>query len=255
VRVIFALALAGFREALRNRVTVVVGVFAGVMLLSTTLILNVTVFSLDRVVTDFGLSVMSLLLAALAIFLSSGLISKEIERRTIFLIVSRPLSRTQFVLGRFLGNLMTLGVLQLFMAGLFYLQLFVFSVPQTSAQLAAVLGLSVELIVLTAAGLLCSVLSSQLISALTCVGLYLMGHLADDLYNIVIRSKSTLVQIAGQAAYYALPNLSRVNYRNAAAYELPIVWPEFFTSCGYLLGYAGVLVMLTSFAFDRRDFK
>jgi len=255
VRVIFALALAGFREALRNRVTVVVGVFAGIMLLSTTLILNVTVFSLDRVVTDFGLSIMSLLLTGLAIFLSSGLISKEIERRTIFLIVSRPLSRTQFVLGRFLGNLMTLGVLQLFMGALFFVQLLIFGVPKTSAQLAAVLGLSVELIVLTAAGLLCSVLSSQLISAMTCVGLYLMGHLAEDLYILVVKSPSALVHVVGKAAYYLLPNLSRVNYRNAAAYEVPIVWPEFFTSCSYLLAYAVVLLMVTTFAFDRRDFK
>ncbi len=255
MRVVLALALAGFREALRNRVTVVVGIFAAIMLLSTTIILNVTVFSLDRVVTDFGLSVMSLLLSGLAIFLSSGLISKEIERRTIFLIVSRPLSRTQFVLGRFLGNLLTLGLLQSLMAGLFFLELVVFSVPKTGAQLAAVLGLSMELILLTAAGLLCSVLSSQLISALTCVGLYLLGHLADDLYLIAAKSTATIPAAIGKAAYYLLPNLSRVNFRSAAAYEIPIVWADFLGSCAYIAGYSIVLLMLTTFAFDRRDFR
>ncbi len=255
MRVIIALALAGFREALRNRITVVVGVFAVVMLLSTTLILNVTIFSLDRVVTDFGLSVMSFLLSGLAIFLSSGLISKEIERRTIFLVVSRPVSRTQFVLGRFLGNLLTLGVLQLLMSGLFLLQLVVFSVPKTGAQLAAIVGLSFELMLLTAAGLLCSVLSSQLISALTCVGLYLVGHLSDDLYLLAVRSTSTIPAAVGKVAYYLLPNLSRVNYRAAAAYEMPVVWSEVFSSCAYIAGYSLVLLVLTTSAFDRRDFK
>jgi ABC-type transport system involved in multi-copper enzyme maturation permease subunit len=255
VRIIIALALAGFREALRNRVTVVVGVFAAVMLLLTAVMLNVTLFSLDRMVTDFGLSVMSLLLSGLAIFLSSGLISKEIERRTIFLVVSRPVSRTQFVLGRFLGNVLTLTVLQAVMAALFLLQLQLFEVPKTQAQLAAVLGLSLELVLLTAVGLLCSVLSSQLIAAITCVGLYLLGHLADDLYALATRSQSVLTQQLGKVGYYLLPNLSRVNYRGAAAYELPIDWSAFGGSTLYIAGYTAALLMATTFAFDRRDFK
>ncbi len=255
MRIIIALALAGFREAIRNRVTVVVGVFAGVMLLLTTLMLNVTLFSLDRIVTDFGLSVMSLLLSGLAIFLSSGLISKEIERRTIFLVVSRPVSRTQFVLGRFLGNVLTLGTLQLVMGALFLLQLVLFNVPKTEAQLAAMLGLTAELVLLTAVGLLCSVLSSQLISALTCVGLYLLGHLANDLYAIATKSPSGALQNAGKFAYYLLPNLSRVNFRGAAAFEQAIDWSAFAGSIVYILGYTVVLLLLTTFAFDRRDFK
>jgi Cu-processing system permease protein len=217
--------------------------------------LNVTLFSLDRMVTDFGLSVMSLLLSGLAIFLSSGLISKEIERRTIFLVVSRPVSRTQFVLGRFLGNVLTLGVLQLLMAGLFLMQLVIFEVPKTEAQLAAVLGLSGELLLLTAAGLLCSVLSSQLIAALTCVGLYLLGHLSEDLYALASKAQSAGTQTMGKIVYYLLPNLSRLNYRGAAAYSQPVDWSAFSGSMLYVLGYSAVLLMLTTFAFDRRDFK
>lgn len=255
MRTLWALALAGFREAARNRVTVVVGVFAGVLLLLTTVVLNVTLFSLDRVVTDFGLSVMSLLLAGLAIFLSSGLISREIERRTIFLVVSRPVSRTQFVVGRFFGNLLTLGVLQVVMGALFLLQLMLFAVPLTEAQLAAFLGLWCELVLLTALGLLCSVLSSQLVAALACVGLYFLGHLADDLYFIVERSSSQFVKWGGTAVYYLLPNLSRVNYRGAAAYGSPIDWAQFASSAVYVGCWAAMALLLTTFAFDRRDFK
>jgi Cu-processing system permease protein len=255
MRIIWALALAGFREAMRNRVTVVVGVFAGVMLLLTTVMMNVTLFSLDRMVTDFGLSVMSLLLSALAIYLSSGLISREIERRTIFLVVSRPVSRTQFILGRFLGNLLTLAALQAVMGVLFISQLQLFSVPKTDAQLAAFLGLSLELTLLTAAGLLCSVLSSQLLSAMTCVGLYLLGHLADDLYALVARSPSELVQNLGRVAYYVMPNLSRTNFRGAAALAAPIDWAAFGGTTLYIVGYSAVLLVAASLAFDRRDFK
>jgi len=191
----------------------------------------------------------------LAIFLSSGLISKEIERRTIFLVVSRPVSRTQFVIGRYVGNVLTLLVLQLAMGLLFLLQLVLFSVPMTGAQLAAMLGLTCELVLLTAAGLLCSVLSSQLISAIACVGLYLLGHLAEDLYAIASRAPSAVLQQTGRVAYYLLPNLSRLNYRGAAAFEQPIDWGTFSQSVLYAVGYSAVLLMLTTFAFERRDFK
>jgi Cu-processing system permease protein len=110
-------------------------------------------------------------------------------------------------------------------------------------------------VLLTAVGQLCSVLSSQLVAALTSVGLYLLGHLAEDLYFIATRSPSAFVQSAGKAAYYLLPNLSRVNFRGAAAYEHAIDWSVFAGSVTYILGYAAVLLMFTTFAFDRRDFK
>jgi Cu-processing system permease protein len=255
VNLMLALAAAGLRESLRNRVTVVVGVFAGVMLLSTTLMLNLTLFSLDRVITDFGLSVMSLLLAGLAIFLSSGLISKEIERRTIFLVVSRPVSRSQFIVGRFFGNLVTLFTLLLMMTALFVSQLLFFEVPMTGAQAASVLGLALEVTLLTAVGMLCSVLSSQLLSALTCVGVYLLGHLTNDLYALAQRSPSEVLRTAGKIAYYVLPNLSRTNYRGLAAFESPVDWTDVASTAGYIGAYTVIVLQLTSLAFQRRDFK
>jgi len=255
VKIILALAAAGLRESLRNRVTVVVAVFAAVMLLSTTLVLNVTLFSLDRVVTDFGLSVMSLLLSALAIFLSSGLISKEIERRTIFLVVSRPVSRSQFIVGRFLGNVVTLLTLLALMTLLFVAQLLVFKVPTTGAQVASVLGLGLEITLLTAVGMLCSVLSSQLLSALTCVGVYLLGHLTNDLYALAQRSPSELMRTGGKIGYYVLPNLSRTNYRGLAAFESPVDWADVASTTGYIGAYTVVVLIVTSMAFQRRDFK
>ena len=98
-----ALTLNGFREARRNRVTLIVALFALSLLLSSSLVVEVTVGVFDRVLTDMGLGSMSLMMVLLTIFLSSGLISREIERRTIFLMVSKPLSRGAFLVGRLFG--------------------------------------------------------------------------------------------------------------------------------------------------------
>jgi Cu-processing system permease protein len=250
-----ALIFSSFREARRNRVTLIVGVFALVLLFSTTVVLNTTVFTLNRVVNDFGLAVMSILLVGLAIFLSSGLIAKEIERRTIFLIVSRPISRAQFVVGRFFGNALTLAVLLVVMSGVFYLQLVAFDVPRTGAQLASIVGLYFELLFLTALGLLCSSMSGQLVAGLTTISVYLLGHLSDDLLQLSMRSKSPALAQIGAAAHHVLPNLNRLDYRMSAAYELTIDWSQVGKSCIYISAYAVILLVATVFAFERRDFK
>jgi Cu-processing system permease protein len=176
-----ALAFNGFREARRNRVTVVVGVFALALLLSTTLVVAVTINTFERVVTDMGLGAMSLTLVLLAIFLSSGLLSREIERRTIFLMVSKPISRGAFLVGRLMGNMLTLTVLQAAMAGLFFLLVVSYGYPITQAHLVATVMLWFELWVLSGVGFLMSSFSSQMVSAFVTVGVYFAGHLSGDI--------------------------------------------------------------------------
>ncbi|WP_163995367.1 ABC transporter permease [Pyxidicoccus caerfyrddinensis] len=250
-----AMAWNGFREARRNRVTVLVGAFALVLLFATTLVTEVTVSTFDRVVTDFGLGVMSLLLVFLSIYLSSGLLSREIERRTIFLMVSKPMSRSRFLLARLAGNMLTLGVLLVAMTLLFWLQLVLNLAPITQPQLAALWGLYLELFVLTSAGFLLSTFASQLVSALVTTGLYFAGHLSADIYNLGTRSKSELVAWICKATYYALPNLERLNFRPRATYVLPVAASELATATLFALGWGALFCVLATLVFERRDFR
>lgn len=255
MRNILILSLAGFTEARRNRVTLIVVAFALVMLLSTTLVINLTVFTLDRVATDFGLGVMSLLMVGLAIFLSSSQLSREIDRRTIFLVLSRPVSRAQFVVGRTVGTVLTLWIMLAAMTALFFAQAVVLHLDITEAQYAAVGGLAIELVFLSAMGALFSSVSSPLVSSLSSIGLYLIGHGATDLWEIASRSKSDFIKQAGTAVYWVIPQLDRLDYRLAAAYAHPIDWGRFAVSSGYAFGYAAVMLVLAVLVFERIDFK
>ncbi|AKJ06660.1 ABC-type transport system involved in multi-copper enzyme maturation permease subunit [Archangium gephyra] len=250
-----ALALNGFREARRNRVTLLVAIFALAMLLSTTLVLEITVGTFDRVITDVGLGAMSLMLVLLAIFLSSGLISREIERRTIFLMVSKPLSRGAFLVGRLMGNMLTVTVLQLLMAGLFFAMMFLYQSPISPAHLAAVGMLWFELWVLSAVGFLMSSFSSQMVSAFVTVSVYFAGHLSSDIYSLASKSQSGAIQAVGKAVYYVLPDLSRFNYRPHATYYAPIASSELLSAATYGMAFTGVLVALAIILFNRRDFR
>lgn len=252
---VLIIALAGFTEARRNRVTLIIVAFALVMLLSTTLVINLTVFTIDRVATDFGLGVMSLLLVGLAIFLSSSQLSREIDRRTIFLVLSRPVSRAQFVVGRTAGTVLTLWAMLAAMAALFFAQASLLRLEITQAQAAAIGGLAVELVFLASMGALFSSLTSPLVSSLSSIGLYLIGHGATDLWEIASRSKSEAVQQIGRAIYWVIPQLDRLDYRLAAAYAMPIDWQGFGVSTAYAFGYAGALLVAAVVVFDRVDFK
>jgi ABC-type transport system involved in multi-copper enzyme maturation permease subunit len=250
-----ALALNGFREARRNRVTLVVGFFALAMLLCTTLVTEVTVHTFDRVLTDVGLGVMSVMLVLLAIFLSSGLLSREIERRTVFLIVSKPISRSLFLVGRLAGNMLTLTVLLVGMAAVFFVEMTINRAGITSTQFVAIGVLWFELLVLSSFGFVMSSFSSQIVSAVVTTGIYFAGHLANDVYNISSKSKSEVLRLLGKATYYILPNLSRLNYRPQASYAVSVAPNEILSSVAYGAAYAGTLIVLAMILFSRRDFK
>jgi Cu-processing system permease protein len=245
----------GFREARRNRVTVVVGVFAAVVLLSSSLVTEVTVATFDRVLTDFGLGMMSLILVFLTIFLSSSLLSREIERRTIFLVVSKPVSRRQFLVARLAGTMLTLGVLLVAMTGVFILQLMLFGADITATQMMATVGLWFELLVISSVGILFSSFAGPAVSAIATTGMYFTGHLTGELYAITHRSDSALVRGVGKAVYYLLPNLERVNFRPQATYALPVDAATFFSGVGYSLAWTAVLIALAITIFERRDFR
>ncbi len=250
-----ALTLNGFREARRNRVTVVVAAFALGLLVFSGLLTNLSISTFDRVLTDVGLGAMSLTLVLLAVFLSSGMLSREIERRTLFLIVSKPISRPMFLLARFAGNMLTLGVLLVMMALLFFGLVAIYGTAITQAQMVAIGMLWFELLVLSSMGFLMSSFSSQMVSATVTIGTYFAGHLGATIYNMAQQPDAGALGVLGKAIFYLLPNLERLNYRIQATYEVHTPFQELASSALYAVAYSSVLLTLAVLAFQRRDFK
>jgi ABC-type transport system involved in multi-copper enzyme maturation permease subunit len=210
---------------------------------------------LERVLTDVGLGSMSLSLVLLAVFLSSGLLSREIERRTIFLVVSKPVSRGQFLLARQAGNMLTLTALLGVMSLLFWGELWAYGFTASQPLAASLLGLWLELFLLSSLGLFMSSFAGQITSAVVTLALYLAGHLSADLYRLAVKADSDGVQLLGKAAYYALPNLEKLNFRGQAAYRVAVEAGALWGGAAYALGYSAVLLALGVMVFSRRDFK
>lgn len=250
----WAIAKAGFNEARRNRVTLVVAAFAVGLILMTTLVLNLTIYTLDRIVTDFGLGVMSLLLVALSVFLSAGMLSREIEKRTVFLVMSRPVSRELFAAARYAGMALTLTMLEAAMTLVYFAQLLIFEVPFNPAIGWALLGLWVEVLLLAAVGLFLSSFSGSLVAAGCTVGVYLLGHASPELYTLSQRVHGPLKLLA-LIAYRVTPNLDQLDFKPEASQLLTVDTAEALQALGTGVLWLVVFVSATALVFRRRDFR
>jgi Cu-processing system permease protein len=250
-----AITLNGFREALRNRVTLVVLMFAFIMIFSSTVALELTVATFERVMTDLGLGMMGIITAFLTIFLASGLVPKEIERRTIYMVLAKPVSRSSFIVGRFFGNVLTVYFVTLIMAILFIGQLLAQGIMPHMIHWVSIVGLCLQTLVLSAVAFALASFASQFMTAIASVCLYSIGHLTPDLYSMADRSKSDTMMWIGKGLYYLLPNLDRLAFASRATYNDPVSWNELFFSCGYAIAYSALMLVVASILFERRDFK
>jgi ABC-type transport system involved in multi-copper enzyme maturation permease subunit len=250
-----SLVVNGFREARRNRVTVVVLAFAVLLVLSSSTIASAAIVTLDRVLVDVALGSASLLLIALAIYLSCGALNSEIQRRTIFIIMSKPISRSAFLMARLGSILLTLAVLEMLMVALFAVEVVAFRASFQPAQFVAFGMLFVELSLLVAFGVLLSTFAGPIVSAVVVAGVYFAGHQARDIHLRAGKSASALVRGVAHGVYYLLPNLERLDFKPHAAYGLPVTASEVLHNAAYGFAYTAAVLVLATIVFARRDFK
>lgn len=255
IRSFGVIAWNGFREARRNRVTLVLGAFAVALLAGGVFLTSASVAVIERVLVDVGLGSMSLVLVLLVVFLSSGLLSREIERRTVFLMMSKPISRGLFLLARQAGNMLTVTALLAGMAGIFLLQLSLYGLPVRESYLVSIAALWFELLLLSSVGTTLSSFVGQLVASTVTLGVYLIGHLSEDLYRLAQRADNNVVRWMGKATYYLLPNLERLNFRGHATYDVAVPGSELALAVAYAVGYSAVVISLGVLVFQRRDFK
>ncbi len=243
-----------FREAVRDKILYNLLFVAALLIGMSVLLGDLTVAEQTKVVTDMGLAAINVVGVIIAIFVGIGLVNKEIERRTVYTIMARPISRTQFILGKYLGLAMTLLVNVLTMTGVFVLTLWLIQAPFHLAFLQAIQLIFLELLVVTALALFFSTFSSTTLSATMTLGVYVIGHLTADLKGIAQKGQSEAVKSIMTGMYYLFPNLEMLNVKGQAAAGIPITFFYQVTASAYGLLYACLFIIAACVVFQRRDF-
>ena len=252
---IWAIALNTFREAVRDKILYTLLFFAVLMIGGSVLVADLTVGEYGRIIRDLGLASISLFGLMIAVFVGIGLVYKEIERKTIYTIASKPVPRWQFVLGKYAGLIITLATEVALMSVAFLITLGLTETSFAPASMAAAVWLIfVELLVVTAVAILFGCFSTPTLSALFTIGVTVVGRLTPELKLIAEGSQAPLVQWFGRVGYRVLPDLGTFNLRGPAALGTPvdIEYVLYATSYGCL--WSAMLLLGAAAIFRYRDF-
>lgn len=252
---IWTIAANGFRETIRDRVFYFVGFFALLLAIALRLLPDISVGTHEKIFLDLGLAAMALLGAIVAIFVGTGLINKEIEKRTVLVLIPKPLSRAELIIGKHLGLSAVLAVMLAIMTAIYLILLTISKISYPLGTiLVAQLFLLIELTLLIAVAIAFGVFTSSILATLFSFGVYLMGHISSNLLKLGALSKNTTVESITKSIYLVLPDLERLNLKNQAVYGLLPDSSDLLSNALYGILYAALLLSIAILIFSRREF-
>src|SRR5712692_8623853 len=246
-----------FREAVRDRVLYNLIAFALLLSGAAIFVGQISIEIEKLVVINLGLTAVSLFGVVIAIFIGIGLVSKEIEKRTLYTVLSRPVRRWEFIIGKFFGLGGTLVVNTLFMdIGVFGGLLYVahnFARPYALI-FVALYFILLQFLIICALALLFSSFSSPLLSAVFAFALFVIGSFAEDLRGFATMAHGVSRWLATAAAYL-VPNFSAFNVISSIAHQQPVAGQLILHNTLYALFYAAMALSGAVLIFEHRNLK
>jgi ABC-type transport system involved in multi-copper enzyme maturation permease subunit len=263
-----AIALNVFRESVRDKVLYNLVLFAIILMAASYLIGQLTAGQDVKIIKDLGLSATSLFGLFIAVFIGIGLVSKEVERRSVYSLLAKPIHRYQMVVGKYAGLVLTLIVNVAIMAAAQYVVLAYmgwgvspdiqrsWDAPALDpAILKAIVLILVELMVITAIALFFSTFSTPILSAAFTFGLFVVGHFSTDLRNFEQVVDSPAAAKLARGLYWILPNLAQFDVKTQVVHAQPVPLGYMLVTSACAVLYIAVLLVAAVVIFSRRDFK
>ena len=250
-----AIATNTIREVARERVVLVLAVFGLGLVAASQVLAPLALGEGRKVVTDFGLAGASALATLLAIVLGSSLLHKELDRRTLYAVMAKPIHRSEFLVGKFAGLWASAAVLFSAMIAM-TLALLALRYGTGPGPMLGAFALSLaELLVVAAVVVLFSAFTTPLLTAFFTAATLLAGHFAEDLHYFATHGATPALAAVTESIYWLLPHLDVFNARGLVAHGVPIEPERVAFASAYAVLYAGAVLVLASAIFERREFK
>jgi ABC-type transport system involved in multi-copper enzyme maturation permease subunit len=268
VRATAAIAVNVFRESVRDKVLYNLVLFAVLLIGASYLLGQLTAGQDVKIIKDLGLSATLIFGVFIAVFIGIGLVSKEVERRSIYSLIAKPIHRYHVVLGKYAGLTLTLAVNVAIMAAALYAVLAYMSWGVSAdvqrawdapaldpAMLKAIVLIFVELMLITAIALFFSTFSSPMLSAAFAFSFFVVGHFSTDLRNFDQVVASPAAARLARGVYWVLPNLSGFDVKAQVVHAQPVPLGYMALTIAYAALYIGMMLVIAVLVFSRRDFK
>ncbi len=243
------------REAIRNKLLYTLLFFAIALIGTGVLVSTLSYVEGERILQDVGLAAIRLMSLGIGVFVGVGLIHGEVERRTVYTILSKPVSRTEFLLGKYLGLVLTTWLMLVVMGICFSAVSLAYDAPLTAGHLAAFALIGVELVVMIAVATMFSSFTTPMLASLFTVGIFVLGRLSRDLKQLGEQGDIEGLRTLASLLFRVLPDLESFNVSIQAVHGLPISHAEVGWAVLYGFAYAASLLCLAALLFARRDFR
>ncbi len=250
---ILAITINTAKEILRDRVLCVIFAFGLLVIFSSKLIAPLSLDEDIRIVRDMGLSVITIFGILIAVIIGTRLVYDEIQRKTIYTILPKPVRRWEFILGKYLGVSFALIFVVIFFSIVFVCYLLLFKYPLSGNLLKALILIIWELLLIASIATAFSTFTTPIGSGVFTFAMYFIGHFTRDLLSFGEISKSILLKYLTTVLYYVLPNLSYFNAKLEFVHNLDISRERLIFSLSYGLFYIIILLSIAVIVFEKKD--
>ena len=255
---VWTVARNTFREAVRDRVLYNLVFFALLMMGAAILVGQISIGIEESVIVSLGLTAISVIGIFIAVFIGVGLVSKEMDKRTLYALLAKPVERWQFLLGKFAGLVMTLTVNTAAMAVGLYVALWTVKHPLTSSDwylLVAVYLILLKLTLIVALAMLFSCFTTPFLAILFTLGIYIAGVFAEALRTMQTVDLTPQTMKMFKAISYVLPNFENFNVMGAVAHGRGVAGGLVWQDTWYAALYCGMVLAAAALVFSRRNLK
>jgi len=255
MRTIAAIALGTFRESVREKILAVAALFAVVLMGSSAFLSPLALGAKQKIVTDVGLAAISMIGVLTAILLGSTIVHKEVEKKAIYLVLARPVSRPAYVVGKLSGIVLALVLVFAAMTAVLVATLAFGSGLLRPAVFASVYLSLLETSVICSLVVFFSSFTTPVLTSFFTLCLFAAGSMSNDLRVFAEKFGGAGAKLVMDCLYYLLPNLQVFNLRHEAVHGLPFSPGDIALATGYAAVYSAVVVFFACLVFQRREFR
>jgi len=253
MRTIRVIAANTLREALRDKILYLFLGFSVLLLASSKVFGVLTVGDQDKIIKDVGLAGIQFFLMLIAVMMSVLLVSREIDSRTVYYILAKPVRRWQFLLGKYVGLLATVLLNLVLMTVILVFFVWLYGGGLDFRLVLATGMIGVEMAVLVAFAMLFSVVTKPILGSVFTLAIFVVGHVSQDLWLLTRHLPGSVGRTMVSVLYYAVPNLERFNFKNEVVHQLPIPAAAIGWALVYGSLFTALVLVLACLRFERKD--
>ncbi|NCP76791.1 ABC transporter permease [Candidatus Gracilibacteria bacterium] len=251
----FNIALNTFRELARNKILYMI-VFFGIALIGFSLVLGtLSLGQSDKIVVDFGLAMVEIFGIISVIFIGSQLLFREIEGKTVYLILSKPVKRRDFILGKFFGFAAILFFIIFIQSIISMIVFFIAETPLSFLLFISIGFIYIKLLLLFAIILFFSTFISPLLSILLVMGVYIIGHSITTMTDMAIRSGNQILLYLSKFLMVIFPNFEALNIKSIIGTPIVLGSSFFAVNIVHALLYLALILTFAVLIFNRKTFE